>query len=144
MLGLYIMILLRIYIIIQTRLGSFFNTFIQKEYNKLINIESKDFHMLIFQINASKGNTKMQYNFYKHSTMVLIINGTMTLIIIWHVSKGQTLIIWIISEGSCDTEGWINGCWKFCLAITGIKLKAFILNCNNFSQHYKFYCTLSG
>ncbi len=73
MLGLYIMILLRIYIIIQTRLGSFFNTFIQKEYNKLINIESKDFHMLIFQINASKGNTKMQYNFYKHSTMTLII-----------------------------------------------------------------------
>ncbi len=76
------MILLRIYIIIQTRLGSFFNTFIQKEYNKLINIESKDFHMLIFQINASKSNTKMRYNFYKHSTMVLIINSTMTLIII--------------------------------------------------------------
>lgn len=37
----------------------FFKTFIQKECDKLINIESKDFHTLIFQINASKSNPKM-------------------------------------------------------------------------------------
>jgi len=26
----------------------------------------------------------------------------------------------MISEGSCDTEDWSNGCWKFSFAITGI------------------------
>ncbi len=25
-----------------------------------------------------------------------------------------------ISEGSCDTEDWSNGCWKFSFAITEI------------------------
>jgi len=24
-----------------------------------------------------------------------------------------------ISEGSCDTKDWNNGCWKFSFAITG-------------------------
>ncbi len=26
----------------------------------------------------------------------------------------------MISEGSCDTEDWRNGCWQFIFAITGI------------------------
>ncbi len=26
----------------------------------------------------------------------------------------------MISEGSCDTEDWSNGCWKFSFVITGI------------------------
>ncbi len=26
----------------------------------------------------------------------------------------------MISEGSCDTEDWSNGCWKFSFTITGI------------------------
>ncbi len=26
------------------------------------------------------------------------------------------------SEGSCDTENWSNGCWKFSFAITGINV----------------------
>ncbi len=26
----------------------------------------------------------------------------------------------MISEGSCDTEDWSSGCWKFSFAITGI------------------------
>ncbi len=26
----------------------------------------------------------------------------------------------MISDGSCDTEDWSNGCWKFSFAITGI------------------------
>ncbi len=26
----------------------------------------------------------------------------------------------MISEGSCDTEDWSNGCWKFSFAITEI------------------------
>ncbi len=26
----------------------------------------------------------------------------------------------MISEGSCDTEDWSNGCWKFSFVNTGI------------------------
>ncbi len=28
--------------------------------------------------------------------------------------------IWLITTGSCDTEDWNNGWWKFCFSITGI------------------------
>ncbi len=37
----------------------------------------------------------------------------------------------MISEGSCDTEDWSNGCWKL--------FKFHILNCSNISQ---FHCII--
>jgi len=41
----------------------------------------------------------------------------------------------MISEGSCDTEDWSNGCNLFIL-IKYIKIETVILNCNNISQYY--------
>ncbi len=35
-------------------------------------------------------------------------------------SKKCNQHIRMISEGSCDTEAWRNGCWKYSFAITGI------------------------
>jgi len=32
------------------------------------------------------------------------------------------IIIRMVSERSCDTEHWSNGCWKFINAITGINV----------------------
>ncbi len=56
--------------------------------------------------------------------------------------------ITIISKRSCDTKYWSNGCWKFsfvitrinCISISILKKKRVILNCNNISQYYSFYC----
>ncbi len=35
-------------------------------------------------------------------------------------TKYQNKHIIMISEGSCDTEDWSNGCWKFSFSITEI------------------------
>ncbi len=66
------------------------------------------------------------------------------MIIIRNVSWAPNQNIRMISKGSCDTKDWSNDYWKFSLAITWInyilKLKTVILNCNNISQYYCFYC----
>ncbi len=41
-------------------------------------------------------------------------------VIIRIVSYGPNQHIRMISEGSCDTEDWSNGYWKFSLSISGI------------------------
>ncbi len=53
----------------------------------------------------------------------------------------------LISEGSCDTEDWSNGCWKISFTITRInyilkymKIKTVIFGYNNITQYYSFYC----
>ncbi len=48
----------------------------------------------------------------------------------------------MISEGSCDTVDWSNGC---CFALTEINyilkdIQIGILNCNIISQYYCFCC----
>ncbi len=40
--------------------------------------------------------------------------------VIRNVTWAPNQHIRMISEGSCDTEDWSNGCWKFSFAITGI------------------------
>ncbi len=42
-----------------------------------------------------------------------------------------------VTVKSCDTEDWINGCWKFCFAIARIN---YILNSINISHYYYVYC----
>ncbi len=64
-------------------------------------------------------------------------------------SWAQYQHIRLISEGSQDTENWSDDCWKFSFAITeinnilrNIKIEKAILNCNNTSQYYYFYCNV--
>ncbi len=81
-------------------------TFIQQECIKLIKSESNTFIMsqnmtYIKQHSCFKNNNKM--------------------IIIGNVSWAANHHIRMISEGSCDTEDWSNGIWKFSFAIIGIK-----------------------
>ncbi len=49
-----------------------------------------------------------------------ILNSTTLFNIVQKKSWTPNLHIRMISEGSCDTEDWNNGCWKFSFAITGI------------------------
>ncbi len=49
----------------------------------------------------------------------------------------------IISEGSCDTYDWSNGCWKISFVIWGIyhilkyiKIETIILNSSNIHSFY--------
>jgi len=52
-----------------------------------------------------------------------------------------------ISEGSCDTEAWSYDAENSALTsqeyftfYTILKWKMVILNCNNISQYFRFYC----
>ncbi len=52
----------------------------------------------------------------------------------------------MISEGSCDTEDWSNDAENSDLItainyiLTFIHIETAILNCNNISHYYCFYC----
>ncbi len=49
-----------------------------------------------------------------------------------------SILQWLMKD--CDTE---DGCWKFSFLkyfLKMLKQKTFILNCNNISQYYCFYC----
>jgi len=52
----------------------------------------------------------------------------------------------VISEGSCDTEDWSNDAENSALIteinyiLKYIKMGTVILNCNNISPYYCFYC----
>ncbi len=46
-----------------------------------------------------------------------------------------------MSEGSCDTEDWSNGCWKFSFAITGLNyILKYIKIENSYFKCNKYYC----
>ncbi len=70
---------------------------------------------------SSENPENMYQNFHKNigapqlfSTLIIIRN------IYWAPSHFR-----MISEGSCDTEDWSNGCWKCSFAITGIHCKMY-------------------
>ncbi len=46
----------------------------------------------------------------------------------------------MIFEELCDTEDWSNGCWIFRNKLHFKYIKTVILNSNNISQYYSFYC----
>ncbi len=58
----------------------------------------------------------------------------------------QHIIIFLISDWSCDTEEYSNGCWKFSFAIIGvnyilkyIKIQNSYLNLSNISQYFTVF-----
>ncbi len=68
--------------------------------NIFYNLRCKDaFFFLFDNYTASLLNSILKFNFNS--------------IIIRNVSWAANLRIRMISEGSCDTEDWSNGCWKF-------------------------------
>ncbi len=133
-----------------------------KKKKKLIILSSKD------ALNWSKvAVTKNLYFklilfFWIFNSVLLrfhkILSSTTLMIVIRNVSwaPNQYIRIRMISKGSCDTEDWRNGCWKFSFAITEINYilkhinikKTVILNCNNNNNKCNviihFYCFWSN
>ncbi len=81
----------------------------------------------------------------------LLIKKQFLTLIIGNVSCTPNQHIRIISEGSCDIEDWSNDAKNSALHHRNtlhfkciLKYKTVILNYNNISQHYSFYCNFKN
>ncbi len=114
-------------------------TILQKMYisNKCISFELT-IHQKILENNASRIPQKYEVELF--STLIMIRNYS------WATSPHVRMI----SEGSCDTEDWSNDAEnsalhrknKLYFIIYSNKKQTVILNCNNISQNYCFYCII--
>ncbi len=78
------------------------------------------FFYRVFNTRKKKVRVSKWQNFHVFGWTIPLSSTTLIVPVIRNVSWASNQHIRMISEGSCDTEDWNTGCWKWTFAITGI------------------------